>query len=211
MQDEHTERKLTRGMRATLLTAGAIVLVGIAIAVWLLVTAGTTGRGGDPDASGSPSSTATRGPVPGSTPAAGSEVLPPTGTNPPNRVPPRTSAPADAPLVKAPLPKSGTKDGDLVQGFPTEIMGPLTGSDVVSTAIASQGDTMQVTLVARTDASEDEIRAHYEKQWASLGLREDASSTENTSYVGAYESLSLAVTTTGTGVQYSIFGVFRAE
>lgn len=211
MTDERSAPALTRGMRTTLIAVGAVVLVGIAVTIWLLVSAaGAGGPGAGPTASGSnaPSATATHGPVPGSTPTTGSEVLPPTSTAGPNQHPTPTPA---TPLVSPPLPKSGTKQGGLVAGFPAKIMGPIKGSDVISSSIATQGDTMQVTLVARTDTSEKSIRSHYEKLWASLGLSESGSSEGNPSYAGPYESLTLAVKTTGTGIQYSIYGVFRTK
>lgn len=207
MTDDHQTQVLTRGMRATLIAVGAVVLIGVAVTIWLLVSGGAAGGGSaDPGASTSPATTATRGPIPGSTPTTGSEVLPPTATGP-NQLPSRTPA---APLISAPLPKSSSEQGALVAGFPTKIMGPIKGSDVLSSSIATQGATMQVTLVARTDASQKKIRAHYEKLWASLGLAEN-STGGNVAYVGPYESLTLAVQSTGTGIQYSIFGVFRTK
>jgi hypothetical protein len=115
------------------------------------------------------------------------------------------------PLVKAPLPASASANGRLVKGFPTAIMGPAPESDILSSSIATQGDTMQVTLVARTDASEKEVTEHYRALWSKLGLTEAASSagSADLAYSDQYSSLSLAFTTAGTGTVYQVFGVLR--
>ncbi|GAA5083433.1 hypothetical protein GCM10025760_00060 [Microbacterium yannicii] len=113
--------------------------------------------------------------------------------------------------MSGPLPESGTSEGALVEGFPSEVMGEIEGSEVLSSSIAAAGDTMQVTLVARTDATPESIRSHYTELWTSLGLSEATMSDGNLGYVGPYESLTLAVSTSGTGIQYSIYGVFRTK
>jgi len=208
---EPSRTALTTAMRAVLIAAAAIVVAGIAVTIWLLASASGSGDPQGQPGGTVPAATPTRGPIPGATPTTGSEVLPPAATAPPNRLPSRTPAPPTAPLVPAPLPKSAAAEGGLVAGFPSDLMGPVKGSDVVSSSIATEGATMQVSLVARSDASAKDLRSHYDELWASLGLKEASPTDGNLSYTGAHESLTLAVEKTGTGNRYSIFGVFRTK
>ena len=71
---------------------------------------------------------------------------------------------------------------------------------------------MQVTLVARSDASADDIRTYYEQKWASLGLAASGVADGTTSYSDSLTSLSLAFSpASGTGTIYMIYGVFRTS
>jgi hypothetical protein len=120
--------------------------------------------------------------------------------------------PAPAPLAAAPLPDSGSASGELVAGFPASVIGPTADSDVLSSSIATEGDTMQVTLVARTDTSTDDIRTHYAQHWAGLGLAPSDSEGAGSAYADAYTSLSLAFSPdSGTGTVYMIHAVFRTN
>jgi hypothetical protein len=198
---------LSRAMWVVVIVVGAVVAIGIGAAVWFL----TAGAPADGAATPSSSASIQPGPDPEATPTTGSEVLPPEGdAEDENRIPSRTPA---GPLVPAPLPESATGEGTLVDGFPDAIMGPAPGADVVQNAIATEGTTMQVSLVARTDAARDDVSAYYAQLWASLGLTPQADAGDGTlSYTGGFESLSLAFTpASGTGTVYMIHGVFRTE
>lgn len=203
------ERGLSRPMRITLWTVGAVVVAGILLALAFLLTppAAGPGSGATPSAVASP----THGPDPDGTPVPGSEVqAPDASATDPNRLPPRE---ASGPLVTPPLPPSASAEGSLVEGFPRDIMGPTADSDVVSSSIATEGDTMQVTLVARTDQSEEDVRSHFRSVWTSLGLVESAQDQGTSLAVddGA-NSLSLAFTpSSGTGTVYMVYGVFRTS
>jgi len=198
-------------MRAVLWAVGAVVVVGLGLAVWLLVTAPGSGATDGAEPSATPRPTVTQGPVPGATPTTGSEVQPPEASAPPtDRLPP---LPSQTPLVSEPLPASGSASGELVDGFPTELMGPAPDSDILESSIATEGATMQVTLVARTDASPDDVREHYRTLWASLGLSDaGATSGADTAFSDSLSSLSLAFSSSsGTGTVYMVYGVFRAS
>jgi len=204
-----TGSALTAGMRRVLWIVGALVVVGISIAIWFFAT--SSGGEQDPDRAGSPAatSTPTRGPLPGATPTTGSEVLSPAPTESGSGgLPP---LPTPTPLIEPPLPESGSATGSLVDGFPTAIVGPVPESDILDSSIASDGTTMQVTLVARTDASADGVEAHYRQLWVALGLSGLAQSSD-IAYSDAYSSLTLAFTpTSGTGTVYMIYGVLRTS
>ncbi|GAA1953914.1 hypothetical protein GCM10009776_14740 [Microbacterium deminutum] len=136
-------------------------------------------------------------------------MLPPAPTQTPGGgLPP---VPDPTPLVSAPLPHSSSASGKLVAGFPKSIMGPTSKSDILSTSIATERDTMQVTLVARTDASADDVRAHYKKLWAALGLADAGATDGGVAYSDSLSSLSLAFSSAGTGTVYQLFAVFRTS
>lgn len=205
---EPTVRKsaLSPAMWRVLIAVGVLVVIGIGVAIWLLTAPARDAANGD---AATPRPTTTQGPVPDATPTEGSEVLPPTETEP-NRLPTITPA---APLIAPPLPASASGEGTLVAGFPEAVMGPMAGSELVQNSIATQDTTMQVTLVARSAASQKEIIAHYSDLWASLGLSpQPANADGSVGYSSAFESLSLAFTpASGTGTVYMIYGVFRTS
>lgn len=214
--DARRTARLTPAMRWVLIGVGALVLVGAAIAIWLLTVGPGTGRAGaDPtptstSTSKSETETETPGPAPGATPTTGSEVQSPDSED--SVGPGLPPIPTPTPLVTAPLPAPASAEGALADGYPAEIAGPSGGSDVLTSSIASEGNTMQVTLVARTDASADDVRAHYRDVWSGLGLAETASGdSAATSFGDTYTSLSLAFApASGTGTVYMIYGVLRA-
>lgn len=199
---------LTPAMRRTALIVGAVVAAGLLVALWLTFSPGERDV---EDAAGTLEAAApTQGPIPGATPTTGSEVLPPEESGG-IRLP--SIAPA-APLIPGPFPAAGSSEGDLVEGFPGEVMGPMPDSEVLNSSIAAEGATMQVSLVARTDAAPEEVEAHYAALWGAKGLiaAPRASAEDPLTYVGPYESLTLSFSpTSGTGTVYAVFGVFRAS
>lgn len=201
-----TRASLTPAMKGVLIAVGALVIAALVATIWLLSTAPT----GEPDtAEPAALATPTTGPIPGATPTSGSEVLPPPDADA-NRLPAPTPS---QPLITAPLPTSASGERTLVDGFPAAIMGPATDADVVQNAIATEGTTMQVSLVARTDATREEVSGHYEALWGSLGLTPQTVGLSGAlTYTGPFESLSLAFTAaSGTGTVYMIHGVFRTS
>lgn len=197
---------LTRGMKVAIAVIGLVMVVGIAVIGVLAMNRPATDQTA-PGATPSAQATPTKGPVPGATPTSGSEVQPPTAP-PHTGLPPRETP---KPLIPAPLPESATRSGGLAAGFPDDIVGPMDRSDVVSSAIATEGTVMQVDLVAATAATPDEIRAHYSKLWKSHGLQEQAAPDGTLTCIGPYESATLAVEKSGTGYRYMIHAVFRTE
>lgn len=200
-------RGLSRPMRITLWTVGAIVAAGIVLALAFLIAQPPAGQGSD--ATPSADASAARGPDPEGTPVAGSEVqAPDPSATASDRLPPREGS---GPLVTPPLPPSASAEGSLVDGYPRDIMGPAADSDVISSSIATEGDTMQVTLVARTDQPEDQVRSHFLSVWTSLGLVQTAQDRGTSLAVtDGTNSMSLAFASSGTGTVYMVYGVFRA-
>ncbi|TQJ30610.1 hypothetical protein [Microbacterium sp. SLBN-146] len=196
---------LTRGMLIAILAVGAAIIVGVAIVISLLVSSGSS-----PEASSDPTSTATSGPNPGASPADGSEVQSPAPDATSDRIPP---IPTASPLVTAPLPASASAEGELVAGFPADVMAPAPGSEVLSSSIATEGTTMQVDLVARTDAAQDDVEAHFRDLWGRLGLIDSPAGDDAiVSSANAFTAVSLAFTpASGTGTVYMVHGVLRTE
>ncbi|MFH8251570.1 hypothetical protein ACH3VR_14470 [Microbacterium sp. B2969] len=215
-------------MRATLIAVGAVMVVGLGLVVWLLAPEGgrmlpqASEASSAPTATAGPSSTsaaaatppagATPGPVPGATPVAGSEVLPPSSA--PDASEPLIDAvrpvKSDEPLVKGDLPPTAASTGKLVDGFP-KAAAPAPESDVIQSSIATEGGVMQVALVARTDESADDITAHYRDMWKALGLA-DHVTTNGLQFADSFTTLSLAFTAgSGTGTVYTVYGVFHTS
>jgi len=114
------------------------------------------------------------------------------------------------PRVVAPLPASGSAHGALVAGYPVELGAPLPDSDTLDSSLATEGDILQFTLVARTDAAAEEVLARYDAQWASLGLVPAPETAGVLAYRDAFTSLTVSAATSGTGTVYTVFGVLKA-
>jgi hypothetical protein len=211
MTEEQKVSRLTPAMRWVLIGAGVVVVVGAVVVGWLLTNSG--GPGGDAgDAGSAPSGqvTPTQGPLPDATPTSGSEVIAPTEAPQTSLPPVAPVAPAEA-LVAPPYPASGSAEGELVAGYPSAAMPPSPGADVLQSSIATEGDIMQVTLLGRTDASPDDVRAFYAAAWSALGLADQSGQDGTLTVTGRGASMSLAFTTAGTGTRYTVYGVFRAS
>ncbi|MGJ0391041.1 hypothetical protein [Microbacterium sp. CGR1] len=198
--------RLTPGMKRVLWGAAGVVVIALAAAAWF-ATAGSDTSTPPPTATAS----ATPGPVPGAEPTSGSEVQSPEDSPPSaDRIP--DLAPS-GPLVSAPLPSSGSRADGLVDGFPSSIVGPLDESEVLSSAIASEGSAMQATLVARTDASSADVLAGYRTLWSGLGLVEQSSGDPQVlTFAGRSATVTLAFSAdSATGTVYNILGSFRTE
>lgn len=199
--------RLTPGMRRVLWGVGGIALIALAVAAWFAVA----GTGGAPSSDATPTASATPGPLPGATPTSGSEVQTPATTRPEDdRIPDRDPL---GPLAPAPLPDSGTRSGGLVDGYPSDVMAPVDDSEVLSSAIATEGSAMQVTLVARTDAGAGDVGAHYRSLWSGLGLVEQASTDPDViTFTGRQTTVTLAFSPdSATGTVYNVLGSFRTE
>jgi hypothetical protein len=196
-------RTLTPRMRATLIVTAVVVALGLAAGAWLLLSPIEAPPTADP-------STPAAGPLPGAQPTTGSEVQPPSAsTAPDDRIPPRD---ADVPRISAPLPAPAAAQGALVAGYPSELAAPLDGSDILDTSVATDGDVLQFTLVARSDASGADILAHYGALWASIGLAPASAGNGASSFGDAFSSLTVSAdAASGTGTVYTVFGVLRAS
>ncbi|MFS0866270.1 hypothetical protein AB3M83_02915 [Microbacterium sp. 179-B 1A2 NHS] len=149
------------------------------------------------------------GPDPDATPVDGSEVQPPDATSRSAGVPLMTPEP---PLFDGSLPASGSARGELVDGYPDALAGPVEGDEVLESSVASEGTTLQATVTARSEKAPDAVRAALEKRWAAVGLASEAGAGETeTTYGGSSAAMTLSVSAGGTGTVYSIVAVLRTE
>lgn len=206
MSDEGRGMGITPAMRIAIGVVGVLIVAG---AVTAIVLTGMSGAGPDRVAPATAAPRTTSGPLPGATPTPGSEVPPPPAT-PVSAMPP-ARADAAKPLINAPLPASGSRDGALVDGFPDAIAGPAADSTVRSSSIATQDTVMQATLAALSSRSQDDVRAEYHTRWAAAGLQEQQTADGTMIFTGPYESLTLSFGSSGTGTLYAVFGVFRTQ
>lgn len=195
-------RTLTPRVRATLIASAILAVVGLAAATWLLLP-----RDAAPPAA---DATVSTGPLPGASPTTGSEVLPPSGaTAEDDRIPPRDAA---VPRVSAPLPASAAAQGALVEGYPADLAAPLAGSDILDTSLTSEGDVLQFTLKARSDASAADVLAHYSTLWAGLGLAPEVAEASAASFRDPFSAVTVSADGgSGTGTVYTVSGVLRAS
>lgn len=213
LEPQHSAAAGPRGRtRRRLLWAGAVGAVAV-IAIGAAVFAGGGGPQQPAATTPSPSATAAPGADPGAAPVEGSEVLAPEEDGGPGASDPDESAPAPeaTPFAEGTLPPTATAEGELVDGYPEPIMTPMSASDVLNSAIATEGAVTQVTLVARTGASREEIRDHYRTLWRDSGLESEGQDADP-AFTGGSTSLTLGFAPdSGTGTVYVLFGVFGSR
>lgn len=143
-------------------------------------------------------------------PRTSTEVLPPGQVNvtlPPSK--PRSA------LVSLPLPPAATSLGEVVDGFPTDVLPGIPDSLVDNSSVATQGDRLQATLEAKTTLGTDDVLAFYRQHFAPLGLLESPTTStkraSTLSFARDDDSVTLSVTAVAGGSSYVLFGVFTAQ
>ncbi|TFC92825.1 hypothetical protein [Cryobacterium sp. TMT4-31] len=143
-------------------------------------------------------------------PRTSTEVLPPGQvdvTLPPSK--PRSA------LVSLPLPPTVNSLGDVVHGFPTDVMPGIPNSLVDNSSVATQGDRLQAAFKARTTLGTDDVLRFYRHHFAPLGLLETPVTTTERgttlSFARDDDSVTLSVTAVAGGSSYVLFGVFTAQ
>ncbi|MCX6502429.1 MAG: hypothetical protein NT132_08510 [Microbacterium sp.] len=190
-------------MRTALIVGAGVVALGLGLGGWLFIAPVAP----TPPAVGGAHSSST-GPLPGATPTTGSEVMPPgDGTVTPDRLPPRA---ATHPPSSLPPADSASARGAIVAGYPVEVAGPLDGSDVIESSVASEGSLVQSALVARTDASPEEVLEAYRARWSALRLAAVPGAEAGAASFGdASSSITVSADASGTGTVYTVFGIVR--
>jgi hypothetical protein len=182
------------GRRSPFIITGLLVLLAAAAVVVFLTT-------------GAPAPTAA--PTPTRAAGAGSEVLPPTATptTPHLGVDP-------TPLLTGPLPKSAEATGKLVAGFPTTIVAIPPDSTVLNSAIATQGQHMQATVVGTSAASEGDVQAYFQGAFTQLDLTgavtPSATGTVANTYSRGTDRITVTTSTASGKTRFSIFALFVA-
>jgi hypothetical protein len=121
----------------------------------------------------------------------------------------------DDPLVTRPLPKPGAAEGELVPGFPSDLLPTPDGAAVISSSVATEGDHMQAGVSATSTLTPDEVVAFYRAAYASLGLTDRQTNAIPGSTAYAFSrgdnTITLTVTPADSGSAFSLFGAFRAR
>lgn len=119
-----------------------------------------------------------------------------------------------SPLITLPLPESASAEGRLVAGFPTAVLSLPPEATVVNSAIATEGDRMQATVVASTSASEETVQRYFDEVFTDLGLTgadtKSAPGSTATTWSNGTDSIAVATTADGDVTRFSIFALFTA-
>lgn len=186
--------KLLTRQRLPFVLTGLLVLLAVAAVTVFLATGG-------------PSPTAS--PTPTRAAGSGTEVLPPTAT----ATTPHLGTTLE-PLVKGPLPKSASATGELVAGFPSEVIPIPTGLKISSSSVATQGEHLQVTLVGTSPASEAAVQSFYQAAFTKLGMTGAVApvgaADSATTFTRGSDSITVTTTAKASGTELSIFGAFTA-
>ncbi len=212
-----------------------VVLLGLLLSVLLvaggMVLARLPGSGTGPVPqenarhSGAPAGQVPGGSVPLAT-AAAPNTLPPAPAPDPDRpleVPPGAAGQPDGSLpasrelpeprtlLSLPLPEPDTAEGRLVDAFPQDLLPPVPASTVLSSSVASSGNTLQAGLRAAADPAA--VLEFYDRHFAALGFQPAARNIAGgvTTAVFSYGSSSVTVSTAPEAVpEYFVFAVLRA-
>jgi hypothetical protein len=156
-------------------------------------------------------------PIPTPTALGGSEIPQPTATPTTPQLgieSPPQSGTETSPLISGPLPKSASADGKLVAGFPTSIISLPPGAEVASSAIATEGNRMQATVVASSAASENKVHSYFTGIFTDLGLTstetQAAPGTKATTWSNGTDSIVVATKVDGDVTRFSVFALFTA-
>lgn len=120
-----------------------------------------------------------------------------------------------APVVSGKLPKTASKHGSLVKGFPKDAVPVPDGAKIVTSSVAAQGRVLQVGLEASSKLSAQRILETYKADFEDKGwLYTAAPAADGAQAIrGGFEGDSVTVTvrTSGTGATIlSVFAVFHA-
>lgn len=197
-------------MRGVIIGVTVIVLIGLGIAAWMLLTPRVPAGASEspvPGTSATGAGTPLAGPSPEATPVDGSEVpAPEEGTAPSDRLP---ALPQPTPLIAAPLPENASATGELVAGFPSSIASAAGDDEVLESSVTSDGRTMQAALKARTDATPATVTDRFRASWSALGLTPTGG--EQVSASDPFTTVTLAFTESGTGTIYTVYATLRTE
>lgn len=126
------------------------------------------------------------------------EVLPPVTATPTGL--PEPSAPA--PLITS-LPEPGSAAGEVVDGWPADILTLPQGTTIGSTSISTSGDVLQVTADGVIAKPQAEVLASFRQSLVAHGFwSEGAPAAEGAvaeRFVRGTDTVTVSVSTTGTG------------
>lgn len=125
-----------------------------------------------------------------------------------------TTKSRSAPLIGTTLPRTASRRGAIVAGFPLTIVPLATGSSVRSSGLSATATTLQVSIQAVSSAAPDVVLAFYRAKLSAIGFDETAVPAVGGSTAAGFEhnADNLVVTTTKSrsgGTRYSVFGTLH--
>lgn len=129
---------------------------------------------------------------------------------------PKAKRTATDSLISSPLPRTATRRGALVAGFPLGAVPVLTGSAVSSSGVSSEANILQVSIVARNPRSPSSVLAYYRGVLTELGFSESTVPAVSGSIAADFNRGAdhLGVTASrlnGQDTTYSLFGDLHAS
>ena len=204
---------MTARRRIAVAAVAAVTAVGVAA-----VAAGTTRHQDDPSSALRPVATSatTRSVEPGA-PNAGSEVV----SGPDESAPASAALPAGPggrsttePLLAAP-PRTASRRGALVAGFPDSIVPVASGSSVRSSGVSSQRDTVQVSIVAESPRSPAAVLGFYRRALRAHDFVETAAPAAAGSVASQFargdDRLVVTTSRVRDATSYSVYGTLRSR
>ncbi|MER1995496.1 MAG: hypothetical protein ABTA24_03230, partial [Arthrobacter sp.] len=133
-------------------------------------------------------------PAPAPDPDRPLEVPPGAAGQPAGSLPASRGLPEPRTLLSLPLPEADAAEARLVEAFPQDLVPPAPGSRVLSSSIASSGNTLQAGLRAAADPAA--VLEFYDGHFAALGFQPGARETAGgvTTAVFSYGNSSVTVT-----------------
>lgn len=194
--------------------AGAAALVAVIVIAVALVAWRVGAWQDDDSGSGAPAARATSAPprVNEVTDGDGSEVIRQPDGSAASGLPhlPAAGSASRGPLITASaVPRTASRLGALVTGFPTSVIPVLPDAAVASSGVSSSQDVVQLSLVANSSRSPDAVRAFYRRALTGLGFVESVVPASGGSVgAGFTRGADHLVVTTGTHARTTRFSVF---
>lgn len=141
----------------------------------------------------------------------GREVLPPVSASPTGL--PLPSPPV--PLVSLPLPPAAAAQGEIVDGFPGDVVRFPDGAVIVSTGVSPAEGSLQISADAIVTNSQDSVVGHFQqilgplKFWSERAPAADGQ--QSMRFHRGNDSVTLTTATTGTGsTRFMLLGTLHA-
>lgn len=127
------------------------------------------------------------------------EVLPPVTATPTGL--PEPSPPA--PLITGALPQPGAASGEVVDGWPADIVSLPSGTTIGSTSVSTSGDILQVSADGIVAKPQAEVLGSFRQSLVSHGFWSEAAPAADGAvaerFVRGTDTVTVSVSTTGTG------------